>query len=184
LHYAVLSNDPILIRFLIGKGADVNLPSANGCTALMSAASSDSRPIVDLLITAGANVNARPSKYDSPLLAPVHNGNTEIVRTLLAAGSDPRPDSAQLLKEAVRGHHLELLKILLDAGCAVDAQGPRGDTALMWAAQFGDLPTLLLLLQRRPDVNVKDADGRAARDWAYADARDANIAELVKHGAT
>jgi hypothetical protein len=169
LHYALLSDDPDIIRFLIAKGADVNLPSANGSTALMGAACSDRRIIVDVLINAGANVNARPSKDESPLLVPVHNGNTAIVRTLLAAGSDPRLDSAQLLQEAVREHHTDLLRILLNAGCSLNARGPRGDTALMWAARFGDVGMLRLLLQRQPDVNATDADGRTAKDWANAD---------------
>jgi len=55
----------VIARKLIKAGANLNIISDNGCTALTEAIKKDNRPLVDFLIKKGANIfNADPSQKD------------------------------------------------------------------------------------------------------------------------
>lgn len=82
---AIVHKDPVSLRKLIAKGADVNLRTHRGKTPLYLAVKYEAHPkeaeIVEALVRAGANVNARSTDGRTPLHICY---NPEIVRTLLA----------------------------------------------------------------------------------------------------
>jgi ankyrin repeat protein len=89
------------------------------------------------------------------------NGSTAMVRTLLGAGADP--NLALLLGEtplmaASRSGNPDVIAQLIDKGANVNARGPRGQTALMWAVD--DLEKTRLLIDRGADVNAQSDAGR------------------------
>src|ERR1700744_963557 len=77
-------------RYLILKGADVNLPSNNGYRVfpIHSAAAGNYTDIVRTLIENGAQVNVRQQAGVTPLHSAAQNGNLELLILLLENGAE------------------------------------------------------------------------------------------------
>jgi ankyrin repeat protein len=77
-------------RYLVLKGADVNMPSNNGyhVTPIHSAAAGNYTDIVRLLVTNGAQVNVKQQSGITPLHSAAQNGNTEVLILLLEHGAN------------------------------------------------------------------------------------------------
>lgn len=112
------------VRHLIKEGVKVNAKDEQGWTALLSAAESGQKEIVELLISSGAD----------PLLADKTCG---CVPMRLAAG---------------RGY-MDIAKILIDHYPNVDVMEYDGDTALVWAASYGHEELVRFLLDKGADIN-------------------------------
>ena len=69
LTYAITRYEPVLVKALIARGADVNLKNTVGATPLMTAVMSRGATVenVKLLLAAGADVNARDNKGQTAL---------------------------------------------------------------------------------------------------------------------
>lgn len=82
--------DLSVLKFLIGRGADVNLKDDEGKTALMKAVESfqaANLSNVKYLIDHGADVNAVNNKGETALIIAVKKGDEEMTRVLLEKGS-------------------------------------------------------------------------------------------------
>ncbi|MGZ3776800.1 MAG: ankyrin repeat domain-containing protein [Mucilaginibacter sp.] len=77
-------------RYLVLKGADVNLPSNNGFNVLPihSAAAGNYTEIVRMLVANGANVNVKQQAGATPLHSAAQNGNLEMLILLLENGAE------------------------------------------------------------------------------------------------
>ena len=77
-------------RYLVLKGADVNLPSNNGFNVfpVHSAAAGNYNDIVRMLIDNGANVNVRQQAGATPLHSAAQNGNLDLLILLLERGAE------------------------------------------------------------------------------------------------
>ncbi|HTD99002.1 MAG TPA: ankyrin repeat domain-containing protein [Mucilaginibacter sp.] len=77
-------------RYLVLKGADVNLPSNNGFHVfpVHSAAAGDYTDIARMLIENGAKVNVKQQAGATPLHSAAQNGNLELLILLLENGAD------------------------------------------------------------------------------------------------
>jgi len=72
-----------LVRLLLGKGADINVKSNEGITALWAAAHEGNIEVVKLLLEKGADVNAkRTSDGQTALYAAWQKGCTDVVMLL------------------------------------------------------------------------------------------------------
>jgi uncharacterized protein len=82
-------------RYLVERGADVNVPATNssGYNALTGAVASGHTEIVKWLLENGAAPNYRYGPGYSPLLTAAANGHLEILKLLLAHGADPHATS-------------------------------------------------------------------------------------------
>ncbi|HVT13981.1 MAG TPA: ankyrin repeat domain-containing protein [Fimbriimonadaceae bacterium] len=81
-----------IVRVLLGKGADPNLPSTalGGVPPLQSAVFGRNLEGVRLLVEAGADVNAKQQGGFTALMGAAQNGDAEMVRYLLASGADAK----------------------------------------------------------------------------------------------
>jgi ankyrin repeat protein len=79
-----------IARYLLLKGAEVNLPSQNsfGVYPLHSAAAANNLDITKIVLEAGADVNVRQQSGFTPLHAAAQHGNIEMLILLLEAGAD------------------------------------------------------------------------------------------------
>ncbi len=77
-------------RYLLAKGAEVNLPSNNGFHVfpIHSAAAGSYNDIARILIESGAQVNVRQQAGATPLHSAAQNGNLELLIMLLEAGAE------------------------------------------------------------------------------------------------
>jgi ankyrin repeat protein len=173
---AVMRGDAAAVRTLITKKADVNVPQADGATALHWAVYKDDLAVVDQLLKAGANVKAANSFGVTPLSLAAENGSAGIVQRLLEAGADPNErarNNDTPLMMAARTGSVAALKVLLDRGADVNAKEPtRGTTALMWAAAERHPAAVQLLVERGADLKAASAPAWQARPVRYGKATD------------
>ena len=78
----------VIVRSLIGQGADVNLPDANGRTPLMMAAMHGWQGVIEALLTARASVDQRDSEGRS-VADYIDPHIVTIQQTFRSAGSPP-----------------------------------------------------------------------------------------------
>jgi ankyrin repeat protein len=175
-----------IVRFLIGKGADIQAKDFLKTSALKAAAFGNDTETVRLLLDAGLDPNAADLPGLTPLMmAAGWNGNLEAVKLLLAKGANvnavSRPvmglptriapskfgDLTALLMSTPFGPP-ELIKTLLDAGANVNGKDVRGMTPLMLALanDHQDPAVIRLLLSQGADPQLKDEVGNTAVDWA------------------
>ncbi|HEY1144295.1 MAG TPA: ankyrin repeat domain-containing protein [Sphingomicrobium sp.] len=95
LNIVIARSDDTWMRFLLGKGADPNLPASNGDTPLITAARTGFIPAVEVLLALRAKVDSPNKMGETPLIVAVQQREIDAVKLLLAAGANPdRPDSA------------------------------------------------------------------------------------------
>lgn len=142
LSNALVANDAERIKFLVGKGADVNKPDLQGWTPLTNAARQRHDETIELLIELGAD----PNKYDdngiTPLAAALMRDHVPSIKALVENGADleePGQDEFRPLALALAEKKYEAAKALMDGGADVSiASGSEDLTPLMIvAAQTG-----------------------------------------------
>jgi ankyrin repeat protein len=183
LALAAENGNPLIIERLLRAGADPNGAQPEGETVLMTAARTGSAAALRLLIARGAAVDARDEVHgQTALMWAAARNNAEAIRVLLEAGADlhartdgTRPaagrsvfgssrqpaTSFSALLFAVRGGHLEAVKVLLDAGASVNDALSDGNSALVVAAANAHWQLADFLLDRGADPNHAGAGWNA-----------------------
>ena len=147
----------------IAAGADVNNIDASSSTPLSLAACFSGGEVVKALIDGKANINyVQPSNGFTPLFNAANWGNTEAIKLLLAAGADVKIKNklgATLLSVAVMSVKLEIVKLLVEAGC---------DPAEVYKATGQEWTALLMLTTAYPPVEkVKNIQANKAAITQY-----------------
>ena len=86
---ALMRGDGASARQLIEQRADVNVPQADGATALHWAVFHSDKEMVDVLLRAGANPKVANREGATPLWLASINGDAAIMAALVSAGADP-----------------------------------------------------------------------------------------------
>src|SRR5580658_3719021 len=173
---AVMRGDQAAVQKLVEQHADVNVPQADGATALQWAVFQSDKAMVDLLIRAGANPKAANRDGATPLWPASINGDAPIISALLAAGADANehlPLGRTPLMVASRTGNVDAMKVLLDHGAEVNVKETlRGTTALMWAADEGHAPAIQLLIQHGADIKAQSDPAERGRGPALGKSND------------
>lgn len=117
-------------------------------------------------------------------------GSVVATRALLARGiaadtlQPENSDGITPLMIAASSGYTDVMRILLDAGAAVNRQDAHGDTALMAAVRIGSPEAVKLLLARTAEANTKDDAGRTALIWAARGGRVDIVRSLIDAGAS
>ena len=114
---AAANNHPEVVRYLISKGADVNIANRMGRTALHYSTNYEFIDIIKMLLEAGANPNATSQDNttpNTPVKAAILRENTTILKLLLQAGGDKNAeyDGVSLLNLAEKKKDEELKALL------------------------------------------------------------------------
>ncbi|MBZ4322124.1 ankyrin repeat domain-containing protein [Streptomyces huiliensis] len=134
----------------------------------------------------------RRKKSGKWLVAAVMCEEAARVRALLRGGADPGAadgDGMTALYAAAVNGHTELVRLLLEAGAAPDAEsagaGSEG-TPLCAAACWGHVGTVRLLLAHGADPGLREEDGTgwAPLDWALHGGHEETVRVLVEAGVT
>ena len=156
---AVEKGNKETVRALLQEHADVNVPQADGATAIAWAVHLDDRETADLLIRAGADVNKANDYGVTPLSLACRSGNAAMVEKLLSAKANPNAaqwtGETPLMRCASTGS-LEGVKLLLTHGADANTKESRkGQTALMWAAANRHSDIVQTLLEHGADVHAR-----------------------------
>jgi ankyrin repeat protein len=173
-----------LVRFLLERGADPEIPNGQGRTALMLAADQGHADAVTLLLEKGA----RPERQDYMGQTALHiagwQGYTSAVKALLRGGASPetrdRTGNTPLALAATEDVP-EVVTALLDGGADIAAANDHCQTPLMNAAMEGKARIVTLLLGRGANAAVRDGNGMTALDWARQEKHAEAEALLKQH---
>lgn len=156
LSFAVASGRIDLVEFLLKRGAVV----APYSLQLLSLAAKDGRKeFLELLLTHHAQVVDVGEYY-------FYNTYTmDILRFLLEHGASPSPKGENgfpplvYLCRADKGEQPDKIKLLLEYQAPVNAPGPKGRTALHYAAAAGFLEVMTILLDHDANYWIRDHQG-------------------------
>jgi len=127
------------------------------------------------------------SLFDASYIQAVKNNEAEIAKLFIEAGFSPSTLDASgtpVLSHAVRERHIEMVSLLIDSGADVNATSKdRNYTALMDAAQIGEVEIAQLLLKNNADPNTQSKDGQTALILAVGRQDVDVIASLLQSGA-
>ncbi len=185
---AIGQGDRDIVILLLAHGANMEVPTYDGDTALCLAAYAGNVEIVDVLIAAGADVN--PATDYSPLMRAAIQGHVQVCRRLIDASAkldlqrDEGRGRSALMLAAMLGHS-KVVKLLVVSGADPNLieREPRGLTALMLAAANDHAETIRVLLRGRADLDLRNDEGKSALDVAIQYGKERAIKALEKAGA-
>lgn len=156
----MLSTSSHLTRLLLKRGAEVNARNKDGMTALMFSTNAN---VSKLLIQAGAHVNLAD---DEGMTALMLSSNAACTKVLLEAGANPNARNKMRATAIMFAKDMEQVNALLAAGAKASVLAARRVTPLHYAAQLDHNRVMPFWLEHF-DVNVKDQDGRTPSDFAF-----------------
>ena len=135
--------------------ATVNQLKENNCNALDIATKKRHAEVVRLLLDAGTEATT------SALESAAGNGDLDVVQILIQKlGSQATSlNNSIALHRASEIGHLEIVRILLEAGVPTDSKDENGRTALHRAAGRGHTDIVEFLLKRSAEKNASDGEG-------------------------
>ena len=148
---------------------------------LIIAAENGATKMVELLVQYNALLEIEDQIGMTALSRATRSDRLETVQFLLSRGAEIETvtkdlDQKRPLHAAAMDGHLEMTEMLLDGGADINTcEGCDGRTALMLAAQFGQIQIIDVLLRRGADPSIRDWEGLSALDWA----RRSNPAEMI-----
>ncbi len=89
IHIVTERRDIVWLRYLVAKGADVNMRDDKGVTALQLATSLGWVEGVDFLVERKADPDQPNDTGETPLISAVHRRDGAMMRILLKGGADP-----------------------------------------------------------------------------------------------
>ncbi|WP_265044233.1 MULTISPECIES: ankyrin repeat domain-containing protein [unclassified Wolbachia] len=180
LHLAAMIGEVNAVRYLIGKGIDVNVRNALHHTPLHLAAGIGHGNVVKILVEEGkAEIDVFDARNQTPMHYAVNNKKLEIVKLLLKLGADvnsarigqnsmklsPLHNAVSISNYDERDLCLDIVRCLINApNSGVNLQDYENKTPLHYAER---LKTIEVLLTREDiDPLVKDDRGKTPFDYA------------------
>jgi serine/threonine-protein phosphatase 6 regulatory ankyrin repeat subunit B len=187
LLFAASHGDVALIQRTLAAGANINQAYEYGVTPLMAAALKGQSDAVKCLLAAGANVNARDQIHATALVYAIKSGNKPTILAPLDAGADPTIEDVAfetaLDKAAIYLDDPEIVRRLIARGLPKSAGDTISVTPLMYAAAFGHIRTVEILLEADVPINLQSREGLTALIQAATSGRPEIVTLLLDHGA-
>ena len=159
-----------VMRFLLERGASYNVADSDGRSLIELSIHWGNPEVISLLQEHGANYQHVTTAGSDmhPIWKAVHEGQGASVAKLLDGGVsvEYEHNGVRMLQLAIEVDNLEVVRLLLERGAAVDVPDLRGWTALHSAAWSGNVETILLVLQKTENKEAKDHQGWTPLDLA------------------
>ena len=174
--FAVAGGHLALTEFLIGRGAELAQYSAQ---LFFLAAKQSRKDLIDVLVAHGADIRAAESGVFLSI------ADMSLMRYLLELGVPVNQADAHgnvplvYLTRGDKRQQPEKLQLLLEYGADINAVGPRGRTALHYAAAADHTQTIAWLIQHGARLDMKDDEGSTALDLARAAGKQAAMQLLA-----
>ena len=170
LFVAAKAGKDLIVAFLLTKGADAEIKTIGGETALLAASRRGFVGVVEVLLAYNSSiVNLHARNGDSPLLEASRLGHTGVVEVLLMYGACVCQDSGNgrtsLYRAAMHGN-TDVVKLLI-ARCGVDGDNMgylnkcdyAGVTPILTASERGHTEVVKLLVEAGADIEEPDDRG-------------------------
>lgn len=133
-------------------------------------------------------VNAYSEDGFQPLGLAAYFGKSEALKYLIKAGAEVNSPSKNSLgvtplQSAVAGGHLEIIRLLLEAGASPNVRERGGSTPLHTAAYNGDVEIVRSLIFGGADLEAVNGDHEKPLDIALKSGHD-EVVKLLKAGIT
>ncbi len=175
LHFAAFGGNLKQVKYLIGKGVDVNARDITGRTPADMANLQNHVEVVKYLEEkGGSSTFARIDLVNTP------EGEGGITVVL---GNEDEDTLENPLHRAAEKGDLREVKRLIKEGANVNARNGDGSTPLHKAAQKGHLKVVKYLIRKGADVNAKDRYGYTPLHLSVSEDHEDVVAYLVKMGA-
>ena len=168
-HFAVSVNNVEVMKVLADNAYPVDSTDDLGRTALMQACDCGLEEMVAFLIQIGCNLNFRNERTGMSAIGYAIKKNLiEIVKMLIDAGTNVNDVVGSSGNYSIHMIHYsfpsnEMLTLLLDAGCQINAQNSYGETALHAADHLMyNLDLAKLLLNAGCSVHIQNKVGETA----------------------
>jgi ankyrin repeat protein len=158
---AAKSGDLPAVEAIIASGANPNEADRDGATPLMRAALEGRSAVVHFLIEHGADPRATDPRGENAVYYAAYYGHSEVVAILHGLGVPPTLNSAALVDD------IEAIASLVGQGADVNAKNAHGTTALLLAADRGNLAAARCLLELGADPGAADEFGTALSHAAH-----------------
>ncbi|OGF68022.1 MAG: hypothetical protein A2Y62_14865 [Candidatus Fischerbacteria bacterium RBG_13_37_8] len=132
-----------IVKFLITKGANINLRDWNG-NAFDWAVDLGHFEVAKLLLDAGIDVNSKDNL-----------GTPAICKAV-------KRHSIELFIQGYRKRYKNIINLLLSRGAKINVKDNHGSTPLMIASELGNKMVIPLLLSFGANINEQDKEGRTA----------------------
>ena len=162
LHLAVRNGYQGVSETLLQHKANPNAQDGSRQTALHVAAARGHLALAELLLTRGADVNAADNKQTLPLHEAAGRGSVAMVKLFLSKGAavDRANTDLQLPLHTAVGNGSssvsEIVRLLAEKGCDINARGHEGKTALHIAAERNAEEVMKAILELKPNVDVEN----------------------------
>ncbi|HVY83081.1 MAG TPA: ankyrin repeat domain-containing protein [Steroidobacteraceae bacterium] len=149
-------------------------------TPLMVAARYGHADIARLLIARGANVNAQTRIGPTPKFRLLSSNSGSKGAGIIRGGwpergeRDPTPGAKTPLLYAAREGHIDVARLLLDAGADIEKADADGVTPLLMAILNGRIELAQMLIERGANVKVSDWYGQTPL-WSAVDIRNLDV---------
>ncbi|MEM7572893.1 MAG: ankyrin repeat domain-containing protein [Bacteroidota bacterium] len=182
---AIAGGEVDLVAYFIERGVDLNQENQSGWTPLMVAASENELEITQMLVDGGAEIDHINRNGMTALIEAADEGSYSVAKYLINQGADLnlgiRYGRNAVVMAASEGHP-EILELLLDAGAKLETSG-EAYPVLHAAAEEGQYPIIILLLERGININAIDSEGRTALSYAAEENKNRIIRLLLDRGA-
>jgi len=171
---AARDGDASFVKECIERGADVNVKTSDGWTALMIATVKGHPAILQTLLDAHAEVNSKNSSGQTALWLATSMGVIDEMRLLIDSGAGvnaQNPDGWTVLMQAASENNAQSLKLLIESGADLNLKNWNGETALAIAEKRGFTEIASLLTQagarhshdqKQPDDTEMEAESSPA----------------------
>ena len=165
LHVAAFANEKEIAKFLIKKGAEVNIRNKfASVTPLHWASMNGFDEMVDILIQNGANVNIKTIQNGLENETPLHwatmlSADFKVIKTLVKNGADvnARDMIGQTPLHNSLSGGVDLHKLLISLGADKNIKDETGETALDYAKEYG-FPEIVKYYEDNDSVEQKKID--------------------------
>ncbi|KAI9486563.1 MAG: hypothetical protein EXX96DRAFT_46779 [Benjaminiella poitrasii] len=169
LHYATIKGFDDCVSFLLEQHADIEARDLDGFSPLLCAISNGRTTSVEILLNAGVNIEPQNETDHIPFSVACFYGYTDIALKLYHRGAKNLPNLELLypLHLVAQKGHVELCRILSKNHEYLDKPDIYYNwTPLFWAANYGHIECVKILISEGCQLNLKDENGKTALHYA------------------
>ncbi|KAI7906999.1 uncharacterized protein BX663DRAFT_494461 [Cokeromyces recurvatus] len=169
LHYATMKGFDDCVSLLLDQHADIEARDLDGFSPLLYAISNGHTTSVQILLDAGANIEPENETDHIPFSVACFYGYTDIALSLYYKGAKNLPNLELLypLHLVAQKGHVELCRILSKNHEYLDKPDIYYNwTPLFWAATYGHIECVKILISEGCELNLIDENGKTALHYA------------------